>query len=70
MSLFYDPTQGSKITTNLDIFSLGSIFCTILVGYWPYCTRTFFSEGDDYLDYIDKVNFLFRQGQFPDVGGL
>jgi serine/threonine protein kinase len=67
---FYDPTQGSEITTNLDIFSLGSIFYTILIGYWPYRTRTFFSEGDDYLDYVDKVNLLFRQGRFPDVDGL
>jgi serine/threonine protein kinase len=67
---FYDPTQGSEITTNLDIFSLGAIFYTILTGYWPYRTRTFVSEGDDYLDYVDKVNSLFRQGRYPDVTGL
>lgn len=62
--------MGSEITTNLDLFSLGSIFYTILVGYWPYRTQSFFSEGDDYLDYVDKVNAFFRQGRFPDVDGL
>lgn len=67
---FYDPSQGSEITTNLDIFGPGSIFYAILAGYWPYWTRTFFGEEDDYLDYVDKVNLLFRQGKYPDVTGL
>jgi serine/threonine protein kinase len=67
---FYDPTQGVEITPRLDIFSLGSIFYTILTGYWPYRTRAFFGEGDDYLDYVDRVNLLFSQRQYPDVTGL
>jgi hypothetical protein len=43
---------------------------TILTGYWPCRTRAFFGEGDDYLDYVDRVNLLFSQGQYPDVDGL
>lgn len=67
---FYDPTQGFEITPALDIFSLGSILYTILTGYWPYRTQVFFSEADNYLDYVDRVNLLFGQRQYPDVTEL
>ena len=50
---FYDPTQGLEITPAVDIFSLGSIFYTMVTGYWPYRTQAFFSETDKYLDYIE-----------------
>lgn len=67
---FYDPTQGFEITTKVDIFSLGSIFYTILTGYWPYRTRAFFREDDTYLDYVDRVTLLFTEGKYPEVDGL
>jgi len=67
---FYDHTQGLEITPALDIFSLGSVLYTILTGHWPYRSRPYFSEGDTYLDYVDKVELLFRQRQYPDVTGL
>ncbi|KAH6706492.1 hypothetical protein BKA61DRAFT_739405 [Leptodontidium sp. MPI-SDFR-AT-0119] len=67
---FYDPTQGFETTPALDIFSLGSIFYTILTGYWPYRTRTFLGKGDHDLDYADRVNPLFSQRQCPDVTGF
>ncbi|KAI9849702.1 MAG: hypothetical protein M1837_002828 [Sclerophora amabilis] len=69
---FYDPTQGVEITPSVDLFGLGSLFYTILTGFWPYRTRVLFGEeGDDsYLDYVDKVNLLFSQGQYPEVAGL
>lgn len=68
---FYDPTQGFDVTPALDIFSLGSVLYTILTGNWPYRTRFYFSEGDDeYLDYVDMVCDLFKQGKYPDVSLL
>jgi serine/threonine protein kinase len=67
---FYDPTQGVKITQALDIFSLGSVLYTILTGHWPYRTQPYFSEDDTYLDYVDRVESLFRKGQYPDVTEL
>jgi serine/threonine protein kinase len=67
---FYDHTQELEITPALDIFSLGSIFYTILTGYWPYRDQTYFSEGDSYLDYVDKVEMFFRKMQYPDVTEL
>ena len=42
----------------------------ILTGYWPYRSRPFFSEGDTYLDYVDRVELLFSQRQYPDVTAL
>ncbi|ESZ95772.1 kinase domain-containing protein [Sclerotinia borealis F-4128] len=60
----------TKVTTAVDIFSLGSIFYTILTGYWPYRTQAFYSSTDEYWDYLDRVALLFKQGMYPDVTGL
>lgn len=68
--LFYHPTQAFEATKKLDIFGLASTLYTILTGYWPYRTRVFFGEGDEYFDYVDRVTILFSQGRYPEVDEL
>ncbi|OIW27907.1 kinase-like protein [Coniochaeta ligniaria NRRL 30616] len=67
---FYDPTQA-ECSSMLDIFSLGSIFYTIMTGLWPYrsCCGPF-RTAQEMLDYDAKVNELFSRGQYPGVDDL
>lgn len=68
---FYDPTQGTTSTPALDIFSLGSVFYTILTGNWPYKTSSGpFESINDMLNYEEEVNRLFRIEKYPDVTEL
>jgi serine/threonine protein kinase len=67
---FFDPTQGHISTPATDIFSLGSILYTILTGHWPYKSPGPFKTGEEMDKYDQKVDLLFRQRKFPDVGGL
>ena len=67
---FFDPTQGYVSTLATDIFSLGSIFYTILTGHWPYKSPGPFKTTEEMDKYNQKVDLLFKQGKFPDVGGL
>lgn len=68
---FYDPTQGTERSPALDIFSLGSLFYTIMTGSWPYRSSSGpFSSVEEMLEYTTKVNELFLQGQYPSVDGL
>lgn len=67
---FFDPTQASVSTPATDIFSLGSIFYTILTGRWPYRPSGPFKTAEDKYEYQRMVNSLFRQRKFPDMTGL
>ena len=68
---FYDPTQGTDRSPALDIFSLGSVFYTILTGLWPYrSSGGSFGSVEEMIDYNCKVDRLFRQKQYPSVAGL
>ncbi len=61
---FFDPRMPWEATPATDIFSLGSIFYTILTGNWPY------REGPPPVTVKDKntyetlVNELFTAGKF------
>jgi hypothetical protein len=49
-----------------DIFSLGSIFYTIMTGCWPYWQGPA-PKGDERVAYQEKVHGYFKEGLFPDV---
>ena len=66
-----DPTQGTDPSPALDIFSLGSIFYTILTGFWPYrYSGGPFSSVEEMVEYVSKVDGLLRREQYPSVVGL
>jgi len=67
---FYDPNRPRVSTIATDIFSLGSIFYTILTGRWPLQQSDSMSTAEDKFSYQRRVNFCFRRGQFPDVSGM
>ena len=67
---FFDPTQAPASTAAIDIFSLGSIFYTILTGHWPYKPPGPFETAEEKFEYQRNVNFLFSQRKYPDVTGL
>jgi serine/threonine protein kinase len=70
MQGFLTPTRPGNQTTDTDIFSLGSVLYAIVTGRWPCRDSGSFKSVDDMEIYSQKVNNLFRQGEFPDVKGL
>lgn len=66
---FFDPRKPWVSTKQTDIFSLGSVFYTVMVGYWPYRSRGSFI-GEEYEQYIRKVDLLFSDSKFPAVDHL
>ena len=65
---FYHPTFGFNSTPALDIFSLGSLFYTILTGYWPYRSTPGPPETiDEKITYEKEVADAFNEGRYPDV---
>lgn len=67
---FFDPTQEYVSTPATDIFSLRCILYTILTGHWPYKSPGPFKTTEEMDKYDQKVDLLFRQRKFPDLGGL
>lgn len=61
--LVWDSTPGT------DIFSLGSIFYTIMTGHWPYKSAQP-SDGEGKQEYEDRVIEMLKQGLYPDVEGV
>lgn len=66
---FFDPTQDGTSTPATDIFSLGSILYTILVGHLPHKQPGQFGldEEDRYRTHVYEH---FARGEFPDVTNL
>jgi serine/threonine protein kinase len=64
---FWDLVWESTIGT--DIFSLGSIFYTIMTGHWPYKSNNS-SEKEDKWQYEERVVALLEQSVYPDVEGI
>ncbi|KAL9101971.1 MAG: hypothetical protein Q9163_002829 [Psora crenata] len=66
---FFDPRAPWVSTPATDIFSLGSIFYTILTGFWPY-RSTPPPITEEKLTYMEEVNKLFAESKFPNVSKL
>jgi serine/threonine protein kinase len=66
---FFDPRQPWEATPATDIFSLGSIFYTIMTGYWPYLQGPP-PEDESRIAYQELVSGYFKEGLFPDVSSV
>lgn len=66
---FFDPRKPWVSTEQTDIFSLGSVFYTIMEGHWPHRSRGNFTV-DEYVRYITEVDQLFCNNIFPPVDHL
>jgi serine/threonine protein kinase len=68
---FLDPNAGFESTEQTDIFSLASVFYTILTGHWPYRgLGGRFRNSEEMIHYEQLVTGLFGQRKFPEVDGL
>ena len=67
---FYGPTVETESSPALDIFSLGSIYYTIMAATWPFRSPGGFKCGEDKAKYEQEVHALFRQRIYPDVSTL
>jgi len=65
---FFDPRMPWESTPAIDIFSLGSVVYTILMGHWPYREGPPPTVEDK--TYENHVNQMFTAGIFPDVSNL
>ncbi|KAG5808352.1 hypothetical protein H9Q74_006366 [Fusarium xylarioides] len=62
---FFDPRKPPIPTQATDIFSLGSVFYTIMSGHWPHWV-----DGEELSSYGCRVDELFEKGEFPAVTDL
>jgi len=67
---FFDPRKSWTSTEATDIFSLGSVFYTIMTGHWPYKSPGPFISVEEKWRYDERVDDLFSQGIFPTVEDL
>lgn len=67
---FSDPCGGCESTPSTDIFSLGSIYYTIMTGHWPYRTASPFKSMEEIVEYEEKVEKLFSTKTYPSVDEL
>ncbi|QSS70927.1 hypothetical protein I7I50_01585 [Histoplasma capsulatum G186AR] len=67
---FFNPRKPWVSTKATDIFSLGSVFYTIMTGHWPYKSAGPFGSLKEKLSYGERVDELFSLGMFPPVEGL
>ncbi|SPO05428.1 uncharacterized protein DNG_08115 [Cephalotrichum gorgonifer] len=67
---FYDPNADPVSTPAMDIFSVGSILYSILIGHWLYRKqRGSFGNGER-MSYGEEADRLFRAREFPSVERL
>lgn len=66
---FFDTRKPWVSTEQTDIFSLGSVFYTIMEGRWPYRPRGQLTSDDHQL-YTTEVDQLFRDSISPRVDHL
>ncbi|KAF5019178.1 hypothetical protein F66182_8828 [Fusarium sp. NRRL 66182] len=62
---FFDTRKVPIPTPATDIFSLGSVFYTIMTGHWPH-----WADGEELSAYGRRVDELFSRGEFPTVSNL
>lgn len=62
---FFDPRKNWVSTEATDIFSLGSVFYTIMTGHWPHWVA-----GEERQAYMQRVDDLFSNSEFPSIDRL
>lgn len=67
---FFDPRKPWVSTPATDIFSLGSIFYTIMTGHWPHQSARRFKSAEEKYQYQERVDTLFLKGIFPSTANL
>ena len=67
---FFNPRSAWVSTVATDIFSLGSVFYTIMTGHWPYKSPGPFESVEEMDHYEEMVDTLFSEGKFPTVEDL
>jgi hypothetical protein len=53
-----------------DVFSLGTIIYTILMGHWPHREGASPVTTEEKIAYETEVNALFMDGKFPDLSNV
>lgn len=67
---FSNPCDPDESTESTDIFSLGSIYYTIMTGHWPYRSSRPFQSSEEMLEYGKLVDGLFASKKYPPVDEL
>lgn len=67
---FFNPCDPPESTKSTDIFSLGSIYYTIMTSHWPYRSLGPFKSLDEMEKYQELVDDLFASKRYPPVDGL
>lgn len=67
---FFNPRMPWESTETTDIFSLGSVFYTIMTDHWPYRSPGPFDSVQAQSAYCDMVDELFTAGEYPPVEHL
>ncbi|CAG8318863.1 unnamed protein product [Penicillium nalgiovense] len=67
---FFNPCYPPESTESTDIFSLGSIYYTIMTGHWPYRAPGPFKSLEEMETYQEHVDALFACRKYPLVDGL
>ncbi len=67
---FCDPNDPWVSTIATDIFSLGSVMYTIMVGHWPHGSPGPFMNSETKRSYEEHVDRLFREGIWPDTAEI
>jgi serine/threonine protein kinase len=67
---FFNPSKPWVSTKDVDIFSLGSIFYTIMTGHWPYKSPGPFNSMAEKLEYGELVDAHFASQNYPPVGDI
>jgi serine/threonine protein kinase len=67
---FFNPNKPWVSTKETDIFSLGSIFYTIMTDHWPYRSPGPFTSVQEKELYANKVDELFSLNKYPSTDDL
>jgi hypothetical protein len=67
---FFDPREPWVVSPATDVFSLGTIIYTILMGHWPHREGASPVTREDKIAYETEVNALFMDGKFPDLSNV
>jgi serine/threonine protein kinase len=67
---FFNPCKPWVSTEATDIFSLGSVFYTIMTGHWPYKPPGPFNSMEEMRTYEDMVDELFASSKYPSADDL